>query len=234
MKRHYSIVHMKPIRISLSIASVLAVATAQGAAIFAPGDAVVGGAVVGSDFVAGVAGTAAGINNWPTNESPDHTIDGVGQKYLNFAEVNTGVLITPSFNGGAGSIVTGLTLWTANDAVERDPASYELYGTNAAIGAGPYPLAGFTLISSGALALPASRNAGGAAALDINNSQTVTFGNSSSYSSYLVLFPAVKNESANSMQIAEIQLDGVVPEPATAGLAALSLGALALRRRRKA
>ena len=226
---------MKPTHLSvLSIASVLAVATAQGAAIFAPGDAVVGGAVVGSDFVAGVAGTAADTNNWPANESPNHAIDGVGQKYLNFKDVNSGVLITPSFNGGGGSIVTGMTLWAANDAVERDPASYELYGTNAAIGAGPYPLAGFTLISSGALALPASRNAGGGAALDINNSQTVAFGNSSSYSSYLVLFPTVKNAgAANSMQIAEIQLDGVVPEPATAGLAALSLGAFAMRRCRK-
>lgn len=226
---------MKPQPIALlSISTLLAVATAQGAAIFAPGDAVVGGAVVGSDFVTGVAGTAGGINNWPAGESPDHTIDGVGQKYLNFAEVNTGVLITPSFNGGAGSVVTSMTLWTANDAVERDPASYELYGTGAAIGAGPYPLAGFTLISSGALALPDSRNAGGAAALLPANSQTITFPNSSSFTSYLVLFPTVKNSSANSMQIAEIQLDGVVPEPATAGLAALSLGALALRRRRKA
>ncbi|MCA9200287.1 MAG: hypothetical protein KDA87_22260, partial [Planctomycetales bacterium] len=62
---------------------------AQG--IFAPGDAVIGGQSDGTNFVAGVSGTAGGVNNWPGAEGPEHLIDGVGQKYLNFAEFNTGV-----------------------------------------------------------------------------------------------------------------------------------------------
>lgn len=211
--------------------------TAHAANIFTPGDPVLGGASDGTNFNVGVAGTAAGVNNWPTNEPPSAAIDGFGQKYLNFAELNTGILVTPSFNGGNGSIVTGITLWTANDAVERDPTSYQILGTNVAVGGGgPFPLSDFTEISSGSLALPAGRNAGGTTTpLDplLNNFQTVNFTNSTSYKSYLVLFPTVTNAAnANSMQIAEIQLDGVVPEPATAGLALLSLGALLVRRRR--
>jgi len=225
---------MKPLTLSVTIASMaLATWSAQAAAIFAPGDPVLGGALSGSDFVVGVAGTAAGVNNWPAGEPPTAAIDGAGQKYLNFAEINTGILVTPTFNGGNGSIVTGLTLWAANDAVERDPASFELYGTNQVIGGtGPFALSNFALVSSGALALPASRNAGGVSPLLPENSQTVTFPNTSSYTSYLVLFPTVKDSAANSMQIAEIQLDGVVPEPATFGLAALGMGAALMRRRR--
>ncbi|MFN0127760.1 MAG: PEP-CTERM sorting domain-containing protein [Verrucomicrobiales bacterium] len=61
----------------------------------------------------------------------------------------------------------------------------------------------------------------------------INFTNSTSYKSHLVLFPTVKTAaSASSMQNAEVQFDGVVPEPATAGLALLSLGALVVRRRR--
>ncbi|HUF63502.1 MAG TPA: PEP-CTERM sorting domain-containing protein [Verrucomicrobiales bacterium] len=216
------------------MATVALCAPVYGANIFAPGDTIFGGASDGTDFVVGVAGTAATVNNWPAGESPDHAIDGVGQKYLNFAEVNTGFLVTPAFNGGNGSIVTGMTLWTANDAVDRDPASYALYGSNEVFsGGGPFALTSFSLISSGDLALPATRNAGGAAALDPANSQTVGFANTNLYTSYLVLFPTVKNEAANSMQIAEVQLDGVVPEPGA--LALLSVGGLALllRRRRR-
>jgi hypothetical protein len=218
---------------SAAVALALALSgSIQAASIFTPGDAVLGGASDGTNFNVGVVGTAGGLNNWPAGEPPTSAIDGVGQKYLNFAEVNTGILVTPTFNGGSGSIVTGMTLWAANDAVERDPASYALYGTNLVIGgSGPFPMANFSLISSGELALPASRNAGGAAVLDVINSQTLTFANSTSYTNYLVLFPTVKNVSANSMQIAEIQLDGIVPEPATAGLAALGAGLLLMRRR---
>jgi PEP-CTERM motif len=216
---------------TLSLALVT-VASVQAANIFTPGDAVVGGQISGSDFVAGAEGFTGGANNWPGGEPPSAAIDGAGQKYLNFGILNTGILVTPSFNGGAGSVVTGMTLWTANDAVERDPTSYQLYGSNGVIGASPYAMAGFSLISSGNLALPASRNAGGAAILDPLNSQTLTFANSTSYQNYLVIFPTVLNTpAANSMQIAEIQLDGVVPEPATAALALLGLAGV-LRRRR--
>lgn len=192
---------------------IAAQANAQG--IFAPTDTVVGGARVGSNFVVGVVGTAAGVNNWPNGENPTKVVDGVGQKYLNFAELDSGLIITP---GLGATTAKSLQIWTANDAEARDPASFELYGTNSSVGgAGPFSLASFTLISSGPLALPTTRNGGGTAALDVANSKTISFvANANAYTSYLLLFPTVKNStSANSMQIAEAQLY-TVPEPSMA------------------
>ena len=175
--------------------------------IFTPGDRILGGVIANNNFEVGTSGGLGGINNWPANEGPEFAIDGVGQKYLNFAEFNSGVLVTPS---GGLSVATSMTLWTANDAIPRDPASYELYGTTADVtGTGPFALDQFTLISSGDLALPDSRNEGGNTDLDDSNSQDVFLSNSNAYTSYLLVFPTVKDSnSANSMQIAEIQLGG--------------------------
>jgi hypothetical protein len=206
--------------------------------LFSPLDAILGGRSDGANFVVGAAGTDGGNtvytdNVWPAGESPDHAIDGVGQKYLNFAELNTGFIVRPTLGSGiGGTIVKGMKLWTANDAESRDPASYQLYGTNTPVsGAGPFPLSNFTLISSGALALPSTRNDGGLSPLSEANSQTLTLANSTPYSAYLLLFPSVKNEPAdNSMQIAEVQLTGtLVPEPGS--LMFVGLGALGLLRR---
>ena len=225
--------------IYVSGASLLLGATLNAAPWLTAGDPLIGGQLVSGQFNQGTIGTVAGVNNWPAAESPDHAIDGVGQKYLNFAEFNTGFIVTPSLGAGQGTIATGLQLWIANDAEPRDPSSYELYGTNQTItGPGPFALSNFTLISSGALALPSNlptRQPGGTAALVDTNSQTVNFANSTAYRSYMLVFPTVKTEaSANSMQIGEVELHGtVVPEPSTIGLLGLStLGVLSLRRRR--
>ncbi len=156
-------------------------------------------------------------------------IDGVGQKYLNFAELNTGFLVGPGFNGGNGSIVNSMQLWTANDAEARDPASFEVYGTQVPLNSSGMLVSDFFLIASGALGLPSTRNMGGAAPLDPANSQTVTFANGTAYRNYLVLFPTVKDEpTANSMQIAEVQLFGVVPKPSTWILGAVGFAAFLL------
>src|SRR5437868_4781982 len=116
------------------------------AQVFAPTDTIVGGRSDGTNFLVGAAGSDGGSTNytdnvWPAAESPDHIIDGVGQKYLNFAELNTGVIVTPA---AGAQIVRTLKFWTANDAVERDPTSYQLFGTNNAVtGGGPFPLSNF-------------------------------------------------------------------------------------------
>ena len=47
-------------------------------------------------------------------------------KYLNFDQLNTGFTVTPAIGL---SVVQCLTLTSANDAPERDPASYQLAGS---------------------------------------------------------------------------------------------------------
>lgn len=169
----------------------------------------------------------------PAGEVESHAIDDVGQKYLNFLDLLSGFAVTPSANAG-GLPVTGLRFYTANDVVERDPASFVLFGSDAGLD-GPW-----TAIASGNLALPDARNAGGNTVMIpptgnlAANQQTVTFDNETPYAHYQLIFPTLKNAAvANSMQIAEVEFL-VVPEPATAslaGLALLVLGAIARRRR---
>ncbi|RYD36544.1 MAG: hypothetical protein EOP86_05705 [Verrucomicrobiaceae bacterium] len=195
-------------------------------------------------FTIGTAGTTASTNNWPAGEAPAFGVDGTpGTKYLNFAKLNTGLVFTPST---AGTVVTGINFTTANDAVDRDPASYILFGSNSAVvsdvaGSTLDVSASFTEISAGTLALPAERLTVGGA---------VTFANTTAYNTYLLVFPTVKNEvGANSMQIGDaiLQASGgiggagtpvgggvltAVPETGSAALLGLTgLGLLARRRR---
>ncbi|MHC4517829.1 MAG: sugar-binding protein [Planctomycetota bacterium] len=139
-------------------------------------------------------------NGWPAAETPDLAIDDdTGTKFLHFKGETepTGLQITPSLGA---TIVTEITFTTANDAPERDPASFELYGSNGTID-GPY-----TLIASGDIvdfiqADPWPRFT--------RNSTPITFDNDVAYTHYQVMFPAVRDPgSANSMQIAEVELLG--------------------------
>ena len=156
-----------------------------------------------SDEATMVGGTA------PANEPAANAIDDTTSKYLNFGtDGNTtagftgpvGLVVTPV----AGStVVTGLRVYTANDAVDRDPIDYTLEGSN---NGGE----SFTTISSGALALPAGRNA---AALELSPltqpNYEVNFANAAGYTTYRLTFTNVKNNTAaNSMQIGEIELLG--------------------------
>jgi len=173
-------------------------------------------------------------NRWPGAEDPTRVINWEGQKYLNFAgdeynpdgsNVSSGFLVQPTLGDQAGDVPTSITFWAANDAVERDPAAFELWGINdfpeldrfdlevTGVDAGQvFSLDLFTKISEGPLALPETRNDGGAADLDDANSQTIDFDNSAAFSNYMILFPELRDRDAqNSMQIAEVQLnyDGV-------------------------
>lgn len=138
--------------------------------------------------------TDTSTNAPPANEGVERSIDNAGQKYLNFLEFNSGFIVTPL----GSTTVNGLRFWTANDAVERDPASYKLEGSNDGTT--------WTVISEGPLNLPAGRNPGGATtALRSGLQQVVRFANTTPYTSYRVTFPTVKNSgTANSMQIAEV------------------------------
>lgn len=219
-----------------------AAAQTQAVSILAPGDAILGGVRAGTDFEVGVAGFAAGTNNWPAPEPPEEVINGIigggGEKYLNFAKLDTGFIVTPTgITGGDPTVLTSMELWVANDAVDRDPASFEIWGTNISIGGGgPFALSDFALISQGALALPDARDT---VADAVGNSQVVAIGNGLAYTSYMLLFPTVKNAAAaNSMQISEVQFDGriirnAVPTPVSLALMGIGLAGIGFQRRKR-
>jgi hypothetical protein len=163
--------------------------------------------------VTGPGNNVRGVPNdgdWPSNEAPPLAVDDNDEtKYLHFKGDDvidpnadpTGFKVTPCVGP---TIVTGLTFTTANDAVERDPTAFELYGSNVGID-GPY-----NLIASGDI-------------VDFNdeiawprftmNTTPITFDNATVYTHYQVLFPAIRDaESANSMQIAEVELIGVTED----------------------
>jgi len=125
--------------------------------------------------------------NWPGGEAPERCIDNSGDsKYLNFAKLNTGFIVTPTGTG----IVRGISITTANDAPERDPASFVIEGSND-------EGATWSPIATGNLNAPTTRRALAQA----------LFSNTATYSQYRVTFPTVRTEaSANSMQVGEVRL----------------------------
>lgn len=159
---------------------------AQGG-ILQPGDP-----IIAFDF------DVASNSSYPGNESPANALDeDSNTKYLNFGQRNSGIIITPL----AGStIVRSMKFTTANDAVERDPSSWALFGTNDPILStdnGDGTAENWTLISQNTVALPDTRFADG---------PVLSFANITSYASYRLVFPSVKNVNANSMQIADIRM----------------------------
>lgn len=143
---------------------------------------------------------------YPANEGPNKAIDNLwlaatpqtSTKYLNFGRFNTGFIIDPNFGA---STVKSFKIHTANDNEPRDPATYELYGSNdAAISSADNSIGGteaWTLISSGALSLPSARRATG---------PVVSVDNSTSYNLYRLVFPTLKSpNAATAMQIGDVE-----------------------------
>ena len=170
------------------------------------------------DFIIAVDPDAPGSNSsYPAAEGPGNVVDQVSStKYLNFGEIGTGFIVTTG-----ASTLQGLTLTTANDAPARDPASYEIFGTNSAVmsednsnGAGEP----WTLISSGTLALPDER---------LTMSPLIGISNTTSYSAYKVIFPTIKDAPAtNSMQVADVQF--FTSESGSTGILASGLPTIAV------
>ncbi len=156
-----------------------------------------------SPDVTGAGDAVQGVPNdddWPAAEYPALAIDdNVNTKFLHFKGVTepTGIQVTPLVGA---TVVTKLTLTTANDAPARDPVAFELYGSNGTID-GPY-----TLIASGDVPDFAQATAW---PRYTKNETPIEFENAVAYRHYQVLFTAVRDPaSANSMQIAEIELIG--------------------------
>ncbi len=121
--------------------------------------------------------------------------DNTTTKYLNWGldypstidAAGTSVTI----DAGANYVVTSLGLTTANDAENRDPASYILYGSN--------DNSNFTQISAGSLSPPAGR---------YTDYPTVSFTNITSYRYYKLTFDSIRDTNPAEVQVAEIRLGG--------------------------
>jgi hypothetical protein len=199
-------------RVLITAFSVIALAASSASAqvdVTAPGDSI--------QLVNGVNDGDGNAGPPPGAEGVERAIDDFTQKYLNFLDLGSGFIVTPSVGS---TTLGGLRFYTANDAIERDPASYLLEGSNNGTD--------FTLISEGALALPTDRNAGGTTPAHVIDPLTMF----TAYTSYRLTFPTLRDAAAaNSMQIGEVEFLSQVPEPSAIVLAGLGLVAVVGARR---
>jgi hypothetical protein len=154
--------------------------------------------------------------DWPGGESPPLAIDNnINAKYLHFKgdfdpgdpAGGAGFQVTPSMGP---TIVTGLSFTTANDAAERDPTAFALYGSNTSIN-GPY-----TLIATGSIV---DFGPGTAWPRFTKNTTPIQFSNDTAYTHYQLLFPAIRDAaSAVAMQIGEVELLGGSAGSATSNI----------------
>ena len=155
-------------------------------------------AMASADISAADDAVVPSSDNHPAGEHAGFAIDNDSStKYLNFDGANdspSGLTITT-----AGGVVTGLGLTSANDAPDRDPATFVLSGSNDGG-------ANFTEIASGDVPAFGERF----------ERQEVSFANDAAYTTYELIFPTTAGASTCCMQIAEIELLGTaadVPEP---------------------
>jgi hypothetical protein len=123
--------------------------------------------------------------NSPGSEGVVNAIDNSSTtKYLNFDKLNAGFTVTLS---AGPTVVVGLRLTSANDAPDRDPASYILSGSND----------GRTFAEVARGGIPAFP--------DRFTTVEVVFTNTIAYPYYKLIFPSVRNAAAAvAMQIAEV------------------------------
>ena len=199
------------------------------ATVTVPGDSIGGGQLSGSVFTIGFTGGSNGLNNFPSNEPPANAIDAIlNNKYLNFGGPNTGYIVTPA---GGLSNVTSIAFSTGDDAPERDPLSFSLYGSNTATASSTngttFDLSDFspiTLNLSSGFGTDPGRNSQG---------PNINLANAANYTTYILVFPALRGPNTSIMQVGGAVLSGTfVPEPSgVIMLGASAMGLLARRRR---
>ncbi|MBP7051800.1 MAG: hypothetical protein KBE65_12370 [Phycisphaerae bacterium] len=149
-------------------------------------------------------------SSYPAAESPANILDGSSAtKYFNGGGPGSGFIVTPA----QGIMVQSFVITTANDSETRDPATWELYGTNDAITSADNSTGtaeNWTLIASGTIALPAER---------LTVGPVVSFESFEVYTSFKMLFPTTKG--ASSMQIADVAF---YPLPDAVGGNVLAVG----------
>lgn len=156
---------------------------------------------------------------YPAGEAPENILDGdSGTKYLNQGDTNSGFIVTPAYGS---SVLESFRITTANDFEERDPASWQLYGTNDAVTSPNHSNGGledWTLIDqgdfSGNTGLPVARYTP-SPKISINNP------NGDAYTSYMMVFPTLRDpNNTGAMQIADVEF--FESDPVTLSVNALS------------
>lgn len=142
----------------------------------------------------GLTVTAVGTGTPNSNHPPsriidDNTTDNLNKWLITNHGSDSGVQIT----GFDSSLVTSLKI-TSSDVQSRDPASYELYGSNDA--------SNWTLINSADIKRFTARK----------QTHTFYFKNSERYTSYKILFPTRVDTSQTTLAVQEIELVGVTIE----------------------
>jgi hypothetical protein len=165
------------------VVSVLMAGSAFGEPILGPNDLII---AIDSDGL-------VSSSSYPATEVPVNVLDGnPATKYLNCGGGGSGFIVTPA----VPIMVQSFTLTTANDSATRDPAAWELYGTNDPVTSADNSAGtgeNWTLIASGTLDLPAARLAVG---------PVVSFESFVVYSSFRMIFPKTKGSS--NMQVADV------------------------------
>jgi hypothetical protein len=131
-------------------------------------------------------------SNYPGGENPSLLVDGnTGTKYLNFGGPNSGFIVTPSAPSQVGSFI----LTSANDALDRHPTSYQLFGTNDPIVSADNSTGdaeNWIELGTGPIGVPGDF---------FTDSPVVTVPNVGTYASYKMLFPTTNGSGL--MQISE-------------------------------
>ncbi len=174
-----------------------------------------GSAALGGEFISSLAPQlspnilsvndtiVASSANSPGAEGVKNVLDGKSStKYLNFDKFNTGFTVTPA---AGSSIISGITITSANDSPERDPASYLIEGSDDGVF--------FQTVASGNVAAFSARF----------TTQTFSFANTAVYKTYRVTFPTIAKSTANSMQVADVGLLGTAFGGAAAPTIAIAL-----------
>jgi hypothetical protein len=196
--------------------------TTSAAVITRASDSVIGVTLQDSEIV------VCGEGDIPEGEQPASAFDDdIDTKYLNFQKYNTGVIVSPFQQFP----LTSVEFISANDAPERNPSSFSIYGSSVADST---DFSAYTpiLLNHALAEFPGFGSSSG----------VISVSSSSAFASYLIVFPTIVDgydpdteSGANSMQIAEIRLQGdansAVPEPSSLALIALgSVGVLTRRR----
>jgi len=157
------------------------------------------GSTLPSDVTTPSDAVIASSDNMPGSEGVANAIDNTDAKYLNFDtrlpdNPPSGFVVTPSIGK---TVVTGVTIRTANDAPERDPKTVTLEGSN---DAEVTAWTGGTWEMITTLEFPATT--------DRFVTQTALFDNYKPYAHYRWTVTAVQTPNSCCMQVAEVELLG--------------------------